>query len=109
MKSNYTLVLSHHYTQFVNDPDQDLLNSLTNPYWGSKVNASQTGRISPFALVNLSASYQINQRASVSLIVNNVFNSIKQDTSAGWPYYPVGNYNPYGRQGWLEFNYHCGS
>jgi iron complex outermembrane recepter protein len=133
LKANYTKVLSHHYKQFAADPDQDLLNSLTNPDWGSKVNASvtwlrgpwtstvqvtrygslpsadQTHRISPFALVNLSASYQINPRASVSLIVNNVFNSVKQDNSAGWPYYPVGNYNPYGRMGWLEFNYHFGS
>jgi hypothetical protein len=45
----------------------------------------------------------------VALIVNNVFNSVKQDNTAGWPYYPTGNYNPYGRQGWLEFNYHFGS
>ncbi|HWW06008.1 TonB-dependent receptor [Collimonas sp.] len=133
LKANYTKVLSHHYRQFASDPDQDLLNALTNPDWGSKVNASvtwlrdkwtstvqvtrygslpssdQTRRISPFALVNLSASYQINPRASVALIVNNVFNSVKQDNTAGWPYYPVGNYNPYGRQGWLEFNYHFGS
>lgn len=133
LKADYTKVLSHHYKQFATDPDQDLLNSLTNPDWGSKVNASvtwlrgpwtstvqvtrygslpsadQTRRISPFALVNLSASYQINPRASVSLIVNNVFNSVKQDNTAGWPYYPTGNYNPYGRMGWLEFNYHFGS
>jgi outer membrane receptor protein involved in Fe transport len=133
LKANYTKVLSHHYRQFASDPDQDLLNSLTNPDWGSKVNASvtwlrdkwtgtvqvtrygslpsadQTRRISPFALVNLSASYQITPRASVALIVNNVFNSVKQDNTAGWPYYPTGNYNPYGRQGWLEFNYHFGS
>ncbi|MFI7934134.1 hypothetical protein ACFMJQ_14670, partial [Acinetobacter baumannii] len=22
-----------------------------------------------------------------------------------WPYYPIGSYSPFGRQGWLEFNY----
>ncbi|WP_211442892.1 TonB-dependent receptor domain-containing protein [Collimonas humicola] len=133
LKANYTKVLSHHYRQFASDPDQDLLNSLTNPDWGSKVNASvawlrgpwtstvqvtrygslpsadQTRRISPFALVNLSASYQISRQASIALIVNNVFNSVKQDNTGGWPYYPTGNYNPYGRMGWLEFNYHFGS
>ncbi len=132
LKANSTLVLSHYYKQFANDPDENLRDSLTNPDWRSKVNASvtwllnkwtntvqvtrygslpnanQTSRISPFALVNYSVNYQITPAASVSLIVNNVFNSVKQDSSAGWPFYPVGNYNPYGREGWLEFNYHFG-
>ncbi|MDB9687795.1 hypothetical protein OPU64_13120, partial [Acinetobacter baumannii] len=25
--------------------------------------------------------------------------------TGGWPYYPIGSYSPFGRQGWLEFNY----
>jgi len=37
-----------------------------------------------------------------------VFDTIKSDPSAGWPFYPVGYYLPYGRQEWLEFTYHFG-
>ncbi|MFC5472956.1 TonB-dependent receptor plug domain-containing protein [Paraherbaspirillum soli] len=133
LKGNYTLVLSHHFKQFASDPDQNLRDALDNPDWRSKINASLTwvrqqwsstvqvtrygslpnaagtARTSPFSLVNMSASYQISPAASLSLIVNNVLNSHKEDNSSGWPYYPVGNYDPYGRQGWLEFNYHFGS
>ena len=31
--------------------------------------------------------------------------TVKEDPSFGWPYYPVGNYSPYGRQYWLELDY----
>ena len=48
------------------------------------------------------ALYKFNQRTTVSLAVNNLFNRIKHDDSGGWPYYPVGNYSPAGRQLWLE-------
>jgi iron complex outermembrane receptor protein len=45
----------------------------------------------------------------VSLALNNLLDRIKRDDSGGWPYYPVGNYSPVGRQVWLELNYHFGS
>jgi iron complex outermembrane receptor protein len=53
--------------------------------------------------------YRLNTRTTLSVAVNNLFNQVKTDTSAGWPYYPVGNYSPTGRQAWVELNYHFGS
>lgn len=46
---------------------------------------------------------------TVSVIVNNVFNKIKYDYRGGWPNYPVGSFNPFGRQGWVEVNYKFGA
>ncbi|HEY9102672.1 TonB-dependent receptor domain-containing protein [Chitinimonas sp.] len=133
LSGNYTKVLSHRYRQFEKDPYTDYLNSLDNTDWPSKFtgslswskadwastlqvtrygsipNGAQTARLTPYALANVSASYKINQRASVSVIVNNVFDKVREDLSGGWPFYPVGNYSPHGRQGWVEFNYHFGA
>jgi iron complex outermembrane recepter protein len=44
----------------------------------------------------------------VTLIVNNLADSVRKDDSGGWPYYPVGYYLPHGRQFWLEFNHVLG-
>jgi iron complex outermembrane receptor protein len=129
----YTLVLSHYYKESEEAPTQDLRTSRSNYDWRSKVNASLTwdyqqatatlmgirygsvtngagdGRLSPWTVFNASARYKLNDRASVGLTVNNVLNQIKHDDSAGWPYYPTGNYDPYGRQWWLDVSYHFGS
>jgi len=129
----YTLVLSHFYKESDEAPTQDLRTSRSNYDWRSKVNASLTwdyqkatatlmgirygsvtngagdGRLSPWTVFNASARYRLNDRASVGLTVNNVLNQIKHDDSAGWPYYPTGNYDPYGRQWWLDVSYHFGS
>ena len=128
----YTLVLSHYYKESEEAPTQDWRTSRTNYDWRSKVNASLTwdyqkatatlmgirygsvtngagdGRLSPWTVFNASARYKLNDRASVGLTVNNVLNQIKHDDSAGWPYYPTGNYDPYGRQWWLDVSYHFG-
>ena len=132
-KANYAKVLSKKSQQFVGDEEIDETKSLTNMDWPDKLNLSVnwgagdwsntllvsrygkvpnsagTGYLTPTALANISSVYRINDRASVSLIVNNVFDKIKRDSSGGWPYYPIGNYSPVGRQGWVEFNYHFGS
>jgi outer membrane receptor protein involved in Fe transport len=129
----YTLVLSHYYKESEEASTQDLRTSRSNYDWRSKVNASLTwdyqqatatlmgirygsvtngagdGRLSPWTVFNASARYKVNDRASVGLTVNNVLNQIKHDDSAGWPYYPTGNYDPYGRQWWLDVSYHFGS
>lgn len=70
-------------------------------------NGAGDGRLSPWATFNASARYQVNDQASVGLTVNNLLNTYKHDDSA-WPYYPVGNYDPYGRQVWLDVSYHFG-
>lgn len=72
-------------------------------------NSAGEGWPTPTTLVNASSVYKVNQRTTVSLAVNNLFNRVKQDESGGWPYYPVGNYSPAGRQVWLELNYHFGT
>ena len=128
--TNYTQVVRHTYQQSGDDPKDNYLADLTNTDWPNKLNTSltwnldkvsstvllsrngkipngeQTGYLKPGVTVNWSASYKITPKATVSLIVNNVFNTIKRDDTGGWPYYPVGSYSPFGRQGWLEFNYH---
>jgi outer membrane receptor protein involved in Fe transport len=52
---------------------------------------------------------RLNKRTTLSLIVNNVFDKIKHDTTGGWPNYPVGSHSPAGRAGGVELNYHFGS
>ena len=126
---NYSRILAHDYQQSASDEKQDLLHDMGNWDWRDRFNTSlgwnlgkwsstvlinrlgkipkadQTSYLSPTYLVNWSAAYQISPKASVSVIVNNIFDKFKLDDSAGWPNYPVGNYSPVGRQGWLELNY----
>ena len=44
---------------------------------------------------------------SVGVIVNNLRDSRPpaDRNGGGWPFYPVGNYDPYGRQYWLQLDY----
>ncbi|MRW86447.1 TonB-dependent receptor [Pseudoduganella sp. FT26W] len=131
-KANYSKTLNKHSRQFAGDPLKDDLEDLTNYDWRDKLNASVTWNkgdwsntlffqrygkapnaagdafLTPTTLVNASVVYRLNARATLSVAVNNLFNQVKADNSAGWPYYPVGNYSPVGRQGWVELNYHFG-
>ena len=119
--------------QFAGDPLNNDKDDLANNDWRDKLNASLTwnvadwsstlflqrygkvpnaagdGWLTPTTLVNASVVLKLNQRTTVSLAANNLFNHIKRDTSGGWPSYPVGNYSPAGRQLWLELNYHFGT
>jgi iron complex outermembrane receptor protein len=129
---NYTKVLSHEYQQFASDAERDLLHSLENTDWPDKAivsltwsiqdwtstlqvtrygripNAAQEAYLTPTSLVNASTEYKFSKQASLALIVHNALNTIKRDDSGGWPFYPVGNYSPYGREGWLQFDYNFG-
>lgn len=133
--TSYTRVMSHYYQQGPGQPAYDLVRSFNNPNgtpdfpnkatttltwtvsnwsstvevdrYGSIVNSGLTGFLSPISLVNWSAQYKLGN-ATFGVIVNNLFDSVKQDNSAGWPFYPASYYSPYGRQGWLEFSYHFG-
>ena len=129
---NYSKVLKFKGRQFEGDATDDLLHDLTNVDWRSKLitdltwsidkysstvqvsrygkvpDAAQEAYLTPTSLVNLSTSYRFSEKSSVTLIVQNVFDEIKPDGSFGWPFYPVGNYLPYGRQGWVQFNYRLG-
>lgn len=130
----YSLVIKHEYRQFPDDPDTiDMRNGLDFYDWRSKLNgnlswqrgpwsatlygirygslpnADGTGRIAPYMLYNGSVGYRFDDDNSLSLIVNNLRNThppLDKTGEGGWPYYPVGNYDPYGRQFWLEYNLH---
>ncbi|MBV1774362.1 TonB-dependent receptor [Burkholderiaceae bacterium DAT-1] len=126
----YSRVLTHTYRQFAGDDAQDLLHAEGATDWPSRLTTTLTwsnqawraalagnlyGRISNAAgkrslpatwLFNGSAGYEISKRASVSVTVNNLFNITKRDDSAGWPFYPVGNFTPYGRQISVGGEYH---
>ncbi len=132
-KVNYSKTLKQESRQFAGDPLNNDKDDLGNYDWRDKLNASLTwnagdwsntvflqryGKVpngagdawlTPTTLANASSVYKLNKRATVSLAVNNLFNRVKHDESGGWPYYPVGNYSPAGRQVWLELNYHFGS
>jgi iron complex outermembrane receptor protein len=132
-KANYSKTLNKHSRQFDGDPLNDDLKDLTIYDWRDKLNASLTWNagkwsntlflqrygkapnaagdafLTPTTLVNGSVVYRLNENATLSVAVNNLFNKVKVDTSGGWPYYPVGNYSPVGRQAWVELNYHFGS
>ncbi|SDI92994.1 TonB-dependent Receptor Plug Domain [Pseudomonas flavescens] len=128
----YTLVLSHYYKEGDDAQTLNQRDSLSEYDWRSKVNASLTwdyqdftstlhairygsvtngagdGRLTPWTVLNASARYQLSDSASVGLTVSNLLDKVKKDDSAGWPYYPTGNYDPYGRQWWLDFSYRFG-
>ncbi|MDC8760424.1 TonB-dependent receptor plug domain-containing protein [Janthinobacterium fluminis] len=132
-KADYSRTLTKRSKQFEGDAISDDLNTLSNVDWPSKFNTSlswnigdwtntlfvtrysktpnsgRTAELPPTGIANLSTVYRVNKNATVSLIVNNVFNKVKYDSSGGWPYYPIGRYSPLGRLGSLEFNYHFGS
>ncbi len=132
-KANYAKVLSKKSQQFVGDEEIDELKDMSSTDWPDKLNLSVnwsagdwsntllvtrygkipngagTAYLTPTALANISTVYRFSDRATLSLIINNVLDTVKRDNSGGWPYYPVGNYSPQGRQGWVEFNYHFGS
>jgi len=130
---NYTLVLSHKYTQFPGDAPQDIRNDIAyQTEWRSKINASlnwsrdawsaslygarfgafpkadYSSRLAPYVLFNGSVGYQFNDRTKLSVIVNNLANRVPVDRSGGWPNYPSSVYDIYGRQWWLELDYHFG-
>ncbi|TCV98945.1 TonB-dependent receptor plug domain-containing protein [Biostraticola tofi] len=129
----YSLVLSHYYQESDDAPAinrrddysqswdwrskingsltwnyQDVTSTLFVNRYGSVANAAGTGRLTPWAVFNASVQYQLTKQATVGLTVNNLLDKVKKDDSAGWPYYPTGNYDPYGRMWWLDFNYHFG-
>lgn len=128
---SYTLVLSHDFRQFADDPETDVRNSLDSSEWRSKANASVTwsqgewtttlygirygslpksdgsGRIAPYLLYNASVFRNLGENLTVGLSVNNLRNTKPpaDRDGGGWPFYPVGNYDPYGRQYWAEIEY----
>jgi len=132
LRGNYSKTLTRRSKQFAGDTVRDELNSLTSSDWPDKLaaslnwnagawsstlfatrygkipNSAQTDYLTPTTLVNASVVYRVNDRLTLSAIVNNAFDRIKHDTTGGWPNYAVGSYSPAGRTGYVELNYHFG-
>jgi iron complex outermembrane receptor protein len=132
LRGNGTKTLTRRSKQFAGDETIDDLHSLTSADWPYKISASLNWNIDKWSttlfatrygkipnsagddylsattLFNGSTVLRFNDRLTLSLIVNNLFNRIKNDTSAGWPNYAIGSYSPAGRTGWVELNYHFG-
>lgn len=132
LRGNYSKTLTRRSKQFDGDTVRDELNSLTSADWPDKLaaslnwqqgdwsatlfatrygkipNSAQLDYLTPTTLVNTSLVYRVNERLTLSAIVNNLFDRIKHDTTGGWPNYAVGSYSPAGRTGWVELNYHFG-
>lgn len=134
--TTYTMVMSHWFDQGQGSQPLDLVRSFDVPGGGSDfpnkatstlawsldnvsatveadrygqiINEAQTGWLTPTILVNLSAQYKAGN-ATFMVIVDNLFDTQKLDSSFGWPNYAVGYYLSYGRQGWFELSYHFGS
>src|SRR5471030_1342330 len=107
VKAAYSKTLKHESRQFAGDPTLDDLADTTNQDWRDKLNVSLnwnrgdwsdtvflqrfgktasadgTFLISPTTLVNASTVYSINKRTTLTLSVNNLFNKVKMDDSAG--------------------------
>lgn len=130
----FTRVLGHRYQQFPGDPVYDYVNDLSyQSDWRTKTNAAVSWTLGPwsatldgtrygriprndqeayfhaYTLFNGSVGYRFGERARLQLIVNNLRNSLPVDKSAGWPNYASAWYDAYGRQWWLQFDYHFGA
>ncbi len=129
----HTQVLNHRYQQFAGDPTVDYLNDVSQQLdwraktqgnvswrlgpWSAMVegeryssipNNAYTGRRDIYAVANVSGSYVFNKRLKLSLIVNNVADTYPEDKTGGWPNYSAGWYDEYGRQWWVQLDYHLG-
>lgn len=69
-----------------------------------------TGHVAPWMIYNASVSYDITPDMKISGIVNNIKNSMPPGdyTDNSSPYYNFTNYNSYGRQYWVEFDWKFG-
>jgi outer membrane receptor protein involved in Fe transport len=68
--------------------------------------APGAGTVAPWMIYNGSVTYNFTDNMRLSGIVNNIKNSMppRDSTWTSSPYYNSFNYNPYGRQFWLEFD-----
>lgn len=68
------------------------------------------GTLPAWTLYNGSVGYAFGDAASLTFIVNNLFdkNPPNDPTNTALPYYNFLNYNVYGRQYWLELDVHFG-
>ncbi|WP_255370124.1 TonB-dependent siderophore receptor [Roseateles sp. YR242] len=129
VNAKYTEVRDYRYQQFSGDSNPNLVGTPDFGDWPNRFNASLNWRIGNWTHVlaaqrngkivredqagflgsywnfNASTAWQVTPRTSVSLTVNNLLDKVRKDPSATWPFYSVGYYLPYGRQGWIELEH----
>ncbi|UXI68081.1 TonB-dependent receptor plug domain-containing protein [Tahibacter amnicola] len=131
---NYTGVLKYTYQQFEGDPTQNIRDdlgynnlrsrasgsvewtygafstTLFGQRYGSLPKRNQSGRYGPSATYNLSASYAFNENAKLSVAIDNVRNTPphRDSTNDRYPYYDMFQFDPIGRQYFVEFSYRFG-
>ncbi|NII09648.1 TonB-dependent receptor [Oleiagrimonas sp. C23AA] len=133
---NYYDALKHTYREKEGDPTYNLLCCANSDEFKSRVTGNVTWaigkwsttvygirdghtwnqagtakNIGPWILYNASVHYQVNPKARISLIVNNIANKRPpvDVTNGGWPYYDTGDYNALGRAVWMELGYDFGT
>ena len=76
-------------------------------YTGSVPNWAETERCCENTLYNLSVAYQATENFRVGLFINNLLNENPQmdQTFNSYPYYFTGQYDAYGREYSLQFDY----
>jgi outer membrane receptor protein involved in Fe transport len=72
---------------------------------GSLPNWAETGRTGPHIQYNLSMAYDVTQNQRVSLFVQNVFDAppLRDQTFNSYPYFLFRNYDPTGREFFLQY------
>lgn len=131
---SYTGVLKYTYQQFPGDSDLNIRDdrgynnlrskvsgsvgwtygpvttTLFGQRYGSLPKSDQSGRYGPSMTYNLSADYRINDATRLSLAVNNIRNTAphRDSTNSIYPYYDQFQFDPIGRQYFLEFAYRFG-
>ncbi|WAC73052.1 TonB-dependent receptor [Roseateles sp. SL47] len=129
LTSKYTEVRDYRYQQSADDRDYNQVGTTDFTDWRNKFDASLTWKIGAWTHTlaaqrnskivredqegylpaywnfNASTTWQVTPKTTVSVTVNNLFDKIRKDPSATWPFYPVGYYFPYGRQGWVELEH----
>lgn len=124
-------VLSEKRAEFVDDPVEEYRDNLQNfdfrsrlrgsvswqkgdwtttlfgIRYGSTPNWAETGRIGSWVKYNLTVSHRFNDRLSASIIVNNLLDEPppRDPTFDAYPYFSTANYDPYGREAFLQVNY----
>lgn len=74
-------------------------------------NGQAAGTNAPWILYNGSLTYKFNKQLSLSGIVNNIRNTMPplDESYVAFPYYNHANYNPYGRELWVELDWRFGA
>ncbi len=127
--------LKYDEQDFEEDPLENLRDNLQNFSWRSRVNGSitwnfrnfsttaygerygsipnwaETGRIKGKSFLNLSTAYTfLDGRAQAAVFVDNVFNTNppRDPTYDTYPYFAYQNYDPIGREWFLQLRYNFG-